>query len=139
MTIADLNGNLYLLFQFDAAECGKLVSKETKVDILVTPIVTVLIGVGVASLIAASIGAAASAVGQAIMWATELRPFFMGIIVSAVIGIAGGLHAWGELHAHQHGTPAVSAVWPCFPGFRCAEQLYLCGQCCFYLWYRNFV
>ena len=71
-----------------AAEFGKLVSKETKVDILVTPIVTILVGVGVASLIAAPIGAAASAVGQAIMWATELRPFFMGIIVSAVIGIA---------------------------------------------------
>lgn len=71
-----------------AAECGKLVSKETKVDILVTPIATILVGVGVASLIAAPIGAAASAVGQAIMWATELRPFFMGIIVSAIIGIA---------------------------------------------------
>lgn len=71
-----------------AAEFGKLVSKETKVDILVTPIVTILVGVGVASLIAAPIGAAASAVGQAIMWATELRPFFMGIIVSAIIGIA---------------------------------------------------
>ena len=71
-----------------AAEFGKLVSKETKVDILATPIVTILVGVGVASLIAAPIGAAASAVGQAIMWATELRPFFMGIIVSAIIGIA---------------------------------------------------
>ena len=71
-----------------AAECGKLVSKETKVDILVTPIVTILTGVGVSSVIAAPIGAAASAVGQAIMWATELRPFFMGIIVSAIIGIA---------------------------------------------------
>ena len=71
-----------------AAEFGKLVSKETKVDILVTPIVTILVGVGVASLIAAPIGAAARAVGQAIMWATELRPFFMGIIVSAIIGIA---------------------------------------------------
>ena len=71
-----------------AAECGKLVSKETKVDILVTPIVTILAGVGVSSVIAAPIGAAASAVGQAIMWATELRPFFMGMLVSAVIGIA---------------------------------------------------
>ena len=71
-----------------AAECGKLVSKETKVDSLVTPIVTIFAGVGVAGLIAAPIGAAASAVGQAIMWATELRPFFMGIVVSAIIGIA---------------------------------------------------
>ena len=71
-----------------AAECGKLVSKETKVDILVTPIVTILSGIGIASLIAAPIGAAASAVGSAIMWATELQPFFMGIVVSVLIGIA---------------------------------------------------
>ena len=71
-----------------AAECGKLVSKETRVDILVTPIVTVLVGIGVASLIAEPIGSAARSVGIAIMWATELRPFFMGMIVSAVIGIA---------------------------------------------------
>ena len=71
-----------------AAECGKLVSKETKVDILVTPIVTILAGVGIASLVAAPIGAAAKAVGQAIMWATELQPFFMGILVSVLVGIA---------------------------------------------------
>ena len=71
-----------------AAECGKLVSKETKVDILVTPIVTILVGVGLASLIAEPIGKAASAVGTAIMWATEQQPFFMGILVSAIIGIA---------------------------------------------------
>ena len=71
-----------------AAECGKLVSKETKVDILVTPIVTILAGVGIAALVASPIGKAASAVGTAIMWATELQPFFMGILVSVIIGIA---------------------------------------------------
>ena len=71
-----------------AAECGKLVSKETKVDILVTPIVTLLIGVGLAYLIAKPIGTAASWVGRLIMWATELHPFFMGIIVSVVVGVA---------------------------------------------------
>lgn len=71
-----------------ACECGKLVSKETKIDILVTPIVTILAGIGIASLIAAPIGAAAKAVGQAIMWATELQPFFMGILVSVLVGVA---------------------------------------------------
>ncbi len=71
-----------------AAECGKVVSKETKIDILVTPIVTILVGVGAASLIAAPIGAAASAVGSFIRWATVLQPFWMGILVSAVVGIA---------------------------------------------------
>ena len=69
-------------------ETGKLVSKETKVDILVTPIVTILVGVGVASVIAAPIGAAASAVGDFVKWATVLQPFWMGILVSVVIGIA---------------------------------------------------
>ena len=71
-----------------ACECGKLVSKETRVDILVTPTVTILAGVGVAALIAAPIGAAAKAVGAAIMWATELQPFWMGILVSVLMGIA---------------------------------------------------
>ena len=71
-----------------AAECGKLVSKETRIDILVTPIVSILVGVGIASVIAEPIGAAAKSIGFAIMWATELRPFFMGVVVSAIIGIA---------------------------------------------------
>ena len=71
-----------------SAELGKLVSKETKVDILVTPCVTILCGCLLASVIAAPIGRAASAVGLAIMWATELQPFFMGVIVSVIIGMA---------------------------------------------------
>ncbi len=71
-----------------ASECGKLVSKETKIDILVTPIVTILVGIGISCLIAAPIGKAAQAVGSAVMWATELQPFFMGILVSVIIGIA---------------------------------------------------
>lgn len=87
--MGDAGGPLAVLFvALFAAEVGKAVSKETKIDILVTPIVTVLVGVGFAALIAAPVGTAASAVGQAIMWATELQPFFMGIIVSVVIGVA---------------------------------------------------
>ena len=82
-------GPLAVLFvAIVAAEIGKAVSKETKIDILVTPIVTVLVGVGFAALIAAPVGNAAAAVGAAIRWATELQPFFMGIIVSVVIGVA---------------------------------------------------
>ena len=77
-----------LVIAIIAAECGKAVSKETKVDILVTPIVTVLVGIGVAYLIAPPIGKAASAVGKLIMWATELQPFFMGILVSVIVGVA---------------------------------------------------
>ena len=71
-----------------ASECGKLVSKETKIDILVTPIVTIIIGILLSSLIAAPIGKAASAVGDAVKWATEQQPFLMGILVSVIVGIA---------------------------------------------------
>ncbi len=71
-----------------AAECGKLVSKETKIDILVTPIVTVLVGIGFSSIVAAPIGAAASAVGDFVKWATLQQPFLMGILVSVVVGVA---------------------------------------------------
>jgi len=71
-----------------ASECGKLVSKETKVDILVTPAVTILAGTAFSVLFAPAIGNAASSLGKLIMWATELQPFFMGILVSALVGIA---------------------------------------------------
>ncbi len=71
-----------------AAEIGKMVSRETQIDILVTPVVTLLAGVLAASLIASPIGNAASSLGGLIMWATELHPFLMGMLVSAIVGIA---------------------------------------------------
>ena len=71
-----------------AAELGKLVSKETRVDILVTPLVTILVGVGLSAWWAPAIGTAASAVGDFVRWATVLQPFWMGILVSVVIGMA---------------------------------------------------
>lgn len=77
-----------LIVTIFAAEFGKLVSKETKVDIIVTPAVTIGVGVILSIFCAPAIGKAASAVGNAIMWATELQPFLMGIIVSVVVGIA---------------------------------------------------
>ena len=82
-------GPLAVLFvAIIAAECGKAISKETKVDILVTPIVTTLIGIGAAYIIAPPIGKAASVFGQLIMQATELQPFLMGILVSVLVGVA---------------------------------------------------
>ncbi len=71
-----------------ACEAGKIVSKETKIDIIVTPAVTILVGAGLSQLFAPAIGAAASSLGSVIMWATELQPFFMGVIVSVLVGIA---------------------------------------------------
>ena len=77
-----------LLVTIVSAEFGKAVSKETKIDIIVTPFVTITVGSLLSMGCAPAIGAAASAVGAAIMWATELQPFFMGIIISVIVGIA---------------------------------------------------
>lgn len=70
-----------------ASELGSLVSKKTKVDILVTPLVTILSGCLLSVLFAKYIGIAASSVGNLVMWATDLHPFVMGMIVSVVVGI----------------------------------------------------
>lgn len=77
-----------LIIAIFAAEIGKMVSKETKIDLLVTPFVTIFVGVVLSAWWAPGIGAAASAVGKIIMWATELQPFLMGILVSVVVGVA---------------------------------------------------
>ncbi len=77
-----------LVIAIIASELGKLVSKETKIDIIVTPAVTICAGVLLSMWWAPAIGRAASALGSAIMWATELQPFLMGIIVSVIVGIA---------------------------------------------------
>lgn len=77
-----------LLIAIVASECGKAVSKETKVDILVTPLVTILVGVSLSAWIAPAIGTAASSIGAFVEWATVLQPFWMGIFVSVTVGIA---------------------------------------------------
>ena len=82
-------GPLSVLFvAIIAAELGKAVSKETKVDILVTPLVTIGAGAALAAVLAPAIGSAARAFGQFIMVTTELQPFFMGILVSVLVGVA---------------------------------------------------
>ncbi len=82
-------GPLAVLFiAIIAAECGKAISKETRVDILVTPLVTILAGVGLSALVAPAIGTAATAIGAVTRLATDEQPLLMGIIVSVVIGMA---------------------------------------------------
>ena len=77
-----------LIIAIIAAEFGKAVSRETKIDLLVTPAVTIIVGVALAKLIAPPIGKAASAFGIIIDNATKLQPFWMGIAVSVLVGIA---------------------------------------------------
>lgn len=70
-----------------ASELGKAVSKETKVDIIVTPFVTIGTGVLLSMGIAKYIGIAANYIGSLVMLATELQPFLMGIIVAVIMGM----------------------------------------------------
>ena len=118
-----------LVIAIVAAECGKAVSKETKIDILVTPAVTIFVGVALSTLIAPPIGTAASWVGQLIMWATELQPFLMGVVVSVLVGVAltlpissaaicAALGLTGPLatcvfHLEMNGAPVSSGMGTC--------------------------
>ena len=77
-----------LIIAIVAAECGKAVSKETKIDILVTPAVTILVGVALAKCIAPPIGVGAQAFGKVVDEATRLQPFWMGAAVSVLVGVA---------------------------------------------------
>jgi uncharacterized membrane protein len=82
-------GPLAVLFvAIIAAEFGKAVSKETKIDLLVTPSVTILVGCFFSWLLAPTLGNLASSFGALIMASTELQPFLMGILVSVLVGIA---------------------------------------------------
>ena len=71
-----------------STELGKIVSKETKIDILVTPSVVIISGVLLAMFVGPGINAFMEAFGKFIENATELRPFIMGIIVSVSVGMA---------------------------------------------------
>lgn len=68
-------------------EFGKAISKETKVDILVTPALTLITGMISALLFGPAISALMNGLGAIIMTATEMQPFLMGIIVSVVVGL----------------------------------------------------
>ncbi len=69
------------------AEFGKMISKETKIDIILTPAVTIIVGVLVGSAVGPAIGAFMTATGKLIMYATTLQPFLMGILVAVIVGM----------------------------------------------------
>ncbi|AME09232.1 PTS sugar transporter subunit IIC [Gemella sp. oral taxon 928] len=70
-----------------AAECGRLISGKTKIDIIVTPFVTIIIGAVVAYYTGPYLISGMKMLGSFIREATELQPFIMGIVVSVVMGI----------------------------------------------------
>ncbi len=70
-----------------AVLAGKLVSKRTAVDLIVTPAVTIISGVWLANAIAPTIGSVATYIGNAVIWATNQQPLLMGIIISVIMGV----------------------------------------------------
>ena len=69
------------------AELGKAVSKETKIDIIVTPITTMAAGGAAAALAGPAIGKLMTGLGSVIMTATEWQPFAFGIVISVIVGL----------------------------------------------------
>jgi hypothetical protein len=69
-------------------EIGHLVSGKTKVDILVTPIVTIITGASIGLLVGPPISAFMTSVGELINWGTEQQPLLLGIVVAVVMGLA---------------------------------------------------
>ncbi len=70
-----------------SVEIGKIISKETKLDILVTPITTVVVAVIVSKLLGPPLNDFMIYLGELTMWATELQPFLMGIVVAVIVGM----------------------------------------------------
>ena len=70
-----------------AAEFGKLVYKSTKIDIIVTPTVTIAIGVAISMLVGPWISKIMTYLGEMIMMFTDMQPILMGALVSMVVGI----------------------------------------------------
>ena len=70
-----------------AVEIGMLVSKKTKVDILVSPTVTIIAGYAVAKLVCPVVAYIMYYLGDFINTATEMQPLLMGIIISVVVGM----------------------------------------------------
>ncbi|MBH0230187.1 PTS transporter subunit IIC [Halobacillus yeomjeoni] len=71
-----------------ATEFGKLVSKETKIDIILTPFATIMVGFFIGSFIGAPIGGFMTGLGTIINWATLQQPLIMGIVVAVLMGLA---------------------------------------------------
>lgn len=70
-----------------ACEIGMLVSKKTKVDVLVTPVVTILCGFGASWLLCPLVSYVMYYLGVFIATATTLQPLLMGIVISVVVGV----------------------------------------------------
>lgn len=69
------------------AECGKFVHRTTPLDIIITPMTTLVVGMAVAGFISPAIAQMMTTLGEFIMWAVELSPIVMSIVVAVAMGV----------------------------------------------------
>ncbi|MGV0964801.1 PTS transporter subunit IIC [Empedobacter falsenii] len=70
-----------------SVEVGKMVASETRIDIVITPIITVLVGVILAQIIGPSVQQMMKWIGEIIMLSTDSNPLIMGIVIAVIVGI----------------------------------------------------
>ena len=75
------------LAAYAAIEAGRLVSGRTPVDILVTPLTTIVTGGAVGLVLGPPISSAMVALGGLVNWGTERQPLLMGVIVAVIMGM----------------------------------------------------
>ena len=75
------------LAAYAAIEAGRLVSGRTPVDILVTPLTTIVTGGAVGLILGSLISSAMVALGGLVNWGTERQPMLMGVIVAVIMGM----------------------------------------------------
>lgn len=68
-------------------EVGHLIAGKTKIDILLTPLVTIGTGSAVGILVGPPISSFMTWLGSLINWGTEQQPFLMGIVVAVLMGM----------------------------------------------------
>lgn len=71
-----------------ASEIAGLIAGKTKIDIVLTPIVSIVVGGVVSKFVGPGVSSVMNGIGDAIMKATEMHPFPMGITVSVIVGLA---------------------------------------------------
>lgn len=69
------------------AELGRFYSGKTKIDIILTPLLTLVIGAIIAKLVGPFIQAFMLSLGEFITFATDQQPLLMGILVSLIFGL----------------------------------------------------
>ncbi|WP_291098811.1 MULTISPECIES: PTS transporter subunit IIC [unclassified Empedobacter] len=70
-----------------AVEVGKMVAGETRIDIVITPIITVLVGVILAQIIGPSVQQMMKWIGEIIIFSTDSNPVIMGVVIAVIVGM----------------------------------------------------